>query len=200
VDRLDLLDWRRRISELYASVRNSDPERGWELWRATRDEMFRNHPQSPIPQEQRSSFKGLSYFEYDSSARVLADVTPAESAHFEISTSDGGSYGFTRFATVEFTLLESQVSLEVYWLDGYAGGLFLPFRDGTAGTSTYGAGRYMLDSVKSADLGSIDGKLILDFNFAYHPSCAYDSKWACPLAPPANRIEIPIEAGERLQK
>jgi uncharacterized protein (DUF1684 family) len=83
---------------------------------------------------------------------------------------------------------------------GYAGGLFLPFRDATNGTETYGAGRYLLDTAKSADLGggSEPGSLVLDFNFAFHPSCAFDPKWSCPLAPPENRVDVRIEAGERL--
>ena len=68
---------------------------------------------------------------------------------------------------------------------------------GTSGRSTYGAGRYLLDTVKGADLG-IDGpRLVLDFNFAYNPSCAYDPRFVCPLAPPPNRLAVPIEAGER---
>ena len=91
-------------------------------------------------------------------------------------------------------------SLTIYWMAGYAGGLFLPFRDTTNGTTTYGAGRYLLDAAKSADLGgSADrGTLILDFNFAYHPSCAFDPRWSCPLAPPENRLDVAVEAGERL--
>ena len=79
----------------------------------------------------------------------------------------------------------------------YGGGLFVPFSDATAGNTTYGGGRYLLDTAKSADLGARDGALVLDFNFAYNPSCAYDSKWTCPLAPPANRLAAAIEAGER---
>ncbi len=83
---------------------------------------------------------------------------------------------------------------------GYAGGLFVPFRDASNGHETYGAGRYLLDTAKSADLGpgSADGSLILDFNFAFQPSCAFDPKWSCPLAPPENRLDLRIEAGERL--
>jgi uncharacterized protein (DUF1684 family) len=77
-------------------------------------------------------------------------------------------------------------------------GIFVPFRDGTSGTATYGAGRYVWDSVKGADLGSEDGRLILDVNFSYHPSCAYDPRWVCPLAPPVDILTVPIEAGERL--
>jgi uncharacterized protein (DUF1684 family) len=88
-------------------------------------------------------------------------------------------------------------SLELYWLEGYGGGVFLSFRDATAGRETYGAGRYLLDTVKGSDLGTSDRRLVLDFNFAYNPSCAYDPRWACPLAPPANRLAIPIRAGER---
>jgi uncharacterized protein (DUF1684 family) len=87
--------------------------------------------------------------------------------------------------------------LELYWLEGYGGGVFLPFRDATAGAETYGAGRYLLDTVKGSDLGMQDGRLVLDFNFAYNPSCSYDDRWACPLAPPANRLEAVIRAGER---
>jgi uncharacterized protein (DUF1684 family) len=88
--------------------------------------------------------------------------------------------------------------LALYWLEAYGGGVFLPFRDETSGTETYGAGRYLLDTVKGADLGEEGGRLVLDFNLAYNPSCAYDPRWACPLAPPENRLTIPIRAGERV--
>jgi uncharacterized protein (DUF1684 family) len=91
------------------------------------------------------------------------------------------------------------VSLAVYWLEGYGGGLFLPFRDALAGRETYGGGRYLLDTVKGADLGTgDDGRLVLDFNYAYNPSCAYDPRWSCPLAPSENRMRIAVEAGERM--
>jgi uncharacterized protein (DUF1684 family) len=85
-------------------------------------------------------------------------------------------------------------------MEGYAGGLFLPFRDGTNGTETYGAGRYVLDTAKGADLGAAadGGSLVVDFNFAYQPSCAFDPRWACPLSPPENGLDVPVRAGERL--
>ena len=94
-----------------------------------------------------------------------------------------------------------EVSLAVYWLEGYGGGLFLPFRDALGGTQTYGGGRYLLDTVKGADLGmSADGaRLVLDFNYAYNPSCSYDPRWSCPLAPPENRIDVSVEAGEMMR-
>ena len=88
-------------------------------------------------------------------------------------------------------------SLALYWLDGYGGGVFLPFADATRGDATYGGGRYLLDTVKGADLGEADGRLVLDFNFAYNPSCSYDPRWVCPLSPPENRLDVAVRAGER---
>ena len=89
--------------------------------------------------------------------------------------------------------------MEAFWLDAYGGGLFVPFRDATCGAETYGGGRYLLDTAKAADLGADGaGNLILDFNFAYDPACAWDAAWACPLAPPGNRLEVAVRAGERL--
>ncbi len=107
---------------------------------------------------------------------------------------------FRRFGFVEVPFAEGPKRLGVYWMAGYAGGIFLPFRDATSGAETYVAGRYLLDSAKSADLGgdAAAGSLILDFNFAFQPSCAFDPKWACPLAPPENRLDLPVRAGERL--
>ena len=198
-DVADLLDWKRRIFELYSHVRRSpEPRQAWSLWKATRDEMFTGHPQSPLPEESRAGFRGLPYYDYDARYRVEAEVEPAEPQHYEIATSGDGTYGFTRFGVARFELFGNDAALELYWLDGYGGGLFLPFRDGTSGHETYGAGRYLLDTVKGADLGTTSaGRLVLDFNFAYNPSCAYDPKWVCPLAPPPNRLAFRIEAGER---
>jgi uncharacterized protein (DUF1684 family) len=88
--------------------------------------------------------------------------------------------------------------LEVLWLDAYGGGIFIPFRDGSNGDATYGGGRYLLDTVKGADLGHESDRIILDFNYAYHPSCVHSYRWSCPLAPPANQLELVVEAGERL--
>ena len=185
---------------LYEAVRRSnDPRRAWDLWRDGRDELFAEHPQSPISPEIRGSFGGLRYFEHDPAARVLAEVQPADPKTYDIETSGNGSYRFTRFGVASFELLGAAVQLELYWLEGYGGGVFLPFRDGTSGRSTYGAGRYLLDTVKGADLGSESGRLVLDFNFAYNPSCAYDPRWVCPLAPPLNRLDIAVEAGERFE-
>jgi uncharacterized protein (DUF1684 family) len=196
-DALALADWRRRVFELYRGVREArDAAAAWRLWRAGRDELFAHHPQSPLPAGERAGFGGLPYFGYDPSARVLATVAPLEPATLEIATSGEGTYRFTRFGKAAFELAGEAYALALYWLDGYGGGLYLPFADATSGGETYGAGRYLLDTVKGADLGLEHERLVLDFNFAYNPSCAYDPRWVCPLAPPANRLPVAIRAGE----
>ena len=195
---LKLLDWKRRVFELYAAVRaQPDGANAWRIWREQRDDLFAHHPQSPIPENERADFTGLEYFDYDQHLRVLADVRAAETEHFEIPTSGDETMGFTRFGLAAFELAGQDLSLEMYWLDGYSGGLFVPFADGTSGNETYGAGRYLLDTIKGSDLGTEGDRLILDFNFAYNPSCSYDPRWVCPLAPPANRLQGPVRAGEK---
>jgi len=198
LDELTLLDWKRRVFDLYALVRaDPDPPGAWRNWRETRDELFRSHPQSPIPPDRRSSFAGLPFFDYDPAFRVLATVAPAEPALREIATSGEQPYTFRRFAQAGFALDGEERTLDLFWLEGYGGGVFLSFADATSARETYGACRYLLDTVKGADLGEHDGRLVLDFNFAYNPSCAYDPRWVCPLAPPENRLTLPIRAGER---
>jgi uncharacterized protein (DUF1684 family) len=195
---LELLDWKRVVFELYAEIRAAaDPAAAWRRWRDVRDELFRTHPQSPLPPAERAGFGGVPYFDYDPALRVLADVEPAEPERREIATSGEAPYAFTRFARAAFELQGEPQSLELYWLEGYGGGVFLSFADATSGAETYGAGRYLLDTVKGSDLGERDGRLVLDFNFAYNPSCSYDPRWVCPLAPPGNRLRVPVRAGER---
>lgn len=194
---LDLLDWKRRVFDLYRAVRTTpDPQVAWRHWRDTRDELFGSHPQSPVPAGDAAL---LAYYDYDPSARVLADIEDAPPEGYEIPASGGGEpFALTRFGSARFTVAGSNAELELYWLEGYGGGLLLPFKDTTAGDETYGAGRYLLDTVKGADLGTSDGRLVLDFNFSYQPSCSYDAIWVCPLAPLANHVGFPVRAGERL--
>jgi uncharacterized protein (DUF1684 family) len=133
---------------------------------------------------------------------VLAQLTPTpEPAEPPGSSSAGSEIAFRRIGQLTFALHGEQLSLAALWIEGYAGGLFVPFRDATSGRQTYGGGRYLLDTIKSADLGSdaAASTVILDFNYAYHPSCAYDPIWVCPLAPPDSRLPISVEAGEKLQ-
>ena len=200
-DTLALLDWKRRVFALYQAVRSAtDPEEAWRLWRETRDDLFRTHPQSPLPDAARDEFPGLQYFDYEPRLRVLAEVRTAEPERREIGASGNQSVLFRRFATASFELDGQQESLDLLWLEGYGGGIFLAFADATSGSETYGGARYVLDSVKGADLGLDGERLVLDFNFAYNPSCAYDPRWICPLAPAANRLTPAIRGGERFRK
>jgi hypothetical protein len=171
-----------------------DPRAGWALWCSGRRALFGGHPQSPIPAAEREAYEGPFVFDYDPAWRLLAEVEAARPERFELPSSDGATMAFTRFAVAH----AGDLALELYWLEGYGGGLFVPFADATRGAETYGAGRYVLDTVKGADLGMEDGRLVLDLNFAYQPSCSYDPRWTCPLAPPANRLDVAVYAGERL--
>jgi uncharacterized protein len=196
---LSLLDWRRRIGELYAEIRATPNQHAaWQRWREARARLFREHPQSPIPMSQRHGYSGPHLYEYDPAWSVAACVEAVEVRRFELPTSNVDVMAFSRFGVAHFVRAGIELSLELYWLEGYGGGLFVPFADATSGAETYGAGRYLLDTVKGADLGQQDALFRLDFNFAYQPSCAYDPRWICPLAPPANRLSVPVRAGERL--
>jgi uncharacterized protein (DUF1684 family) len=208
LDRLSLAEWRRRVSEIYARVRAvapADPRTAWDDWRAAREALYREHPQSPVPTAERGAFRSI-HFDYDPSLRfelpLVADepVRDETASPLELPVSAGGTMTFTRIGWLDVPFADGERRLALYWMAGYAGGLFLPFRDGTNGHETYGAGRYLLDAAKSADLGGDPARntLILDFNFSFQPSCAFDPKWACPLAPRENWLDIPIRAGERL--
>lgn len=194
---MTLLDWRRRVAAVYADVRASadrDPAGALATYRAARDELFRTHPDSPLPAGASVGFAGIPYWDHDPGLRFEAIVEPAERRPATATSLSGTAFALERIGRVRLALGD----LEVYWIAVYGGGIFIPFRDGTSGSATYGAGRYLLDTIKGADLGGSGDRLILDFNYAYHPSCAYDPRWVCPLAPRENWLEVPVRAGERL--
>jgi hypothetical protein len=200
-DALALADYRRRVHAMYATVRGSDnPEEAWIGWRLERDQLFRTHQQSPIDIKERDRFGGLRYFSYDPDYRFEVAFESVHGSPTSMGHSAEGETRFTAVGAIRLPVGDREESLTVYWLDAYGGGLFLPFRDATAGVATYGGGRYLLDSVKGADLGGSAGRLVIDFNFAYHPSCVYSSRWSCPLAPRVNWMTTRVEAGERSQK
>ena len=209
-DPLELADWRRHLAELYADVRafaTEGPEIAWRHWLETRERLYRTHPQSPVPMADRATFR-VRHWAYDPALRFelpleaeAAAPSPAEpSMSIALPNSGADVLAFRRIGCLKVPFETGDRSLSLFWMEGYAGGLFLPFRDSTNGAETYGAGRYVLDSAKSADLGGdpAQGTLVVDFNFAYQPSCAFDPAWACPLAPPENRLDVPVRAGERL--
>ena len=193
---MTLLNWRRQVAALYATVRadaGADPEGALARFRAGRDRLFVEHPDSPLPADRRPAFPGLLYWHYDPALRFEVEVEPAPAERLTAHSNSGDPYPLDRIGRLTLPM----GTLDVYWVAVYGGGVFLPFRDGTSGGESYGGGRYLLDTVKGADLGGSDGRLVLDFNYAYNPSCAYDPQWSCPLAPPANRLTGPILAGER---
>lgn len=196
---LSLAEWRRHIFALYAEVRRESgkhPQNGWDRWRKERDRLFCDHAQSPLTEDQKRRFDSLLYFSYQQAYRVAGQVERVQFSELNIELPEG-ELRLNHFANVRFELEGMQASLGLYWLGGYGGGIFLPFTDVTCKNETYGGGRYLYDSIKGADLGQIGDRLLLDFNFAYNPSCAYNSRWVCPLAPPTNRLDFPILAGER---
>jgi uncharacterized protein (DUF1684 family) len=196
---LELTDWRRGVAELYAAVRaDTDPRRAHGRWRAGRDRLFREHPQSPLPPGDPLRDTGLPYWPYDPRLRLRARLRPADSGEQRVVPTGGDdTVTLRRIGSVQVPP-PVDATLDVWWLREYSGGLFLPVRDATAGEGSYGGGRYLLDTAKGADLGGDDELLVLDFNFLYHPSCRYSPDWVCPLAPEGNRAGTRVEAGEQL--
>jgi uncharacterized protein len=190
MDELDLADWRARVADLYLSDLDLSG------FRTRRDELFASHPQSPIPAEKRPLFAGLRYFDDNADAVTEVALRPA-TGELEIDT--GGPDGIVRYFRVGFADTELG-SLTLWWIHAYGGGLFLPFRDGTCGRESYGGGRYLTDTIKGTHGRGVvvldSDRVRLDFNYAYNPSCAFDSSWACPLAPRENWVDARIEAGE----
>jgi len=196
---LELVDYRRRVADLYRGVRvQGVDESSWDSWRKQREHLLVTHPQSPL-NDNGDVQRPPEYFPYDSTWQIIASIEPWSGAG-EASLAEGEST-FDRIGTAQFSHKGADFSLGVYKLNSYGSGLFIPFRDETNGGETYGGGRYILDTAKSADFGrqsdQPEDSLLLDFNFAYHPSCVWDPQWQCPLAPPANELSVKVAAGER---
>ncbi len=192
---MNVLDWRRRVASIYGDVR-ADPDmaHAHRAWVDARFELLTTHPASPVPAAERAAFAGGRVAEYDPVFRFVVPVnTGVEPERRELQTGTDGVVPFERIGKVH---LDGLGSLDVWWLDSYGGGLFLPFHDATSGVTTYGAGRYILDSTKGADLGGGAEDLVVDLNFAYQPSCAYDEAWACPLPGAGNRLAAEVPVGE----
>jgi uncharacterized protein len=189
VDALELADYRAATARMY--LEDTDLAG----FRARRDELFGTHPQSPIAD--RAGFPGLRYFPPETAAVTEVDLRPADG---EIDIDTGGEDGvvhYTRAGVLDTPWGE----LSLWWIAAYGGGLFLPVRDDTCGTESYGGGRYLTDTVKGTYGRGVqllgDGRVRLDMNYLYNPSCAYDDRWLCPLAPPENRVTARIAAGEQ---
>ena len=206
-DFLDLYDYRHRVAAMYreraeALQSGEDAALVLQRFRAARDALFATHPQSALDEEQRKQFERLRYFPYNPALSVTANVeTAIESALLTVAMNAEESMTMTKVARLHFTVEGQEVGLSLYWLNIYGGGLFLPFRDTTSPAESYGGGRYLFDTIKGSDFLPVPGfsekeRIVLDFNYAYNPSCAYNYKWVCPLAPLENRLHVPIRAGE----
>lgn len=196
---LDLLDYRRRVHDLYRTLRagGSDPD-ACAAFRHAKDDLFRTHPQSALDDTQKVTFTGLNYYPYDPAYRITVPINTAVEPHtITIELEGDGRFSYHRFAEVTFTLPTGIGRLSLFWINGYGGGVFVPFGDATNRHTTYGAGRYLYDTIKGADLGATLDHIVLDFNYAYNPSCAYNPRWVCPLAPPENRLTFPVPVGEK---
>ncbi|MFC3298520.1 DUF1684 domain-containing protein [Arthrobacter agilis] len=195
-------DWRRRVFGLYEDVRRcaaeDSPEAAHGLWQRGRNDLLRDHPASALHAGARTGFTGLEVAAYDPTFRFEVAVDDAGAGEvMDVATGTDGVVPFRRLGTL---VLPGLGTLALWKLASYGGGLFLPLRDATAGTpgGTYGGGRYVLDTVKGAHLGEgrTPGSLVVDLNFAYNPSCAYDEQWACPLPGPDNRLTAEVPVGE----
>ena len=187
----DLLDWRRRVHDLYRAVRDEPlPHNAHAGWTVVRDELYASHPESPV---HGRPFAGLHVADYDPAWRAEVPLDPAPPQRIEIPTGTDGVVPFERVGV----LRTPWGPLDAWWLASYGGGLWVPVRDRGSGTLSYGGGRYLYDTVKGADLGcTLDNHLVVDLNFLYAPSCAYDERWACPLAPPGNVLDVEVPVGE----
>ena len=144
-----LADWRRRVAELYATVRataSTDPAAAWDAWRAEREALYRGHPQSPVPVSERAAFRAR-HWPYEDRLRfepALEPVPASAIADPPLARPNSGSEGlaFDRAGLVRLPLPSLEAPLALFWMRGYAGGLFLPIGDATNGTETYAAGRY----------------------------------------------------------
>jgi uncharacterized protein (DUF1684 family) len=199
---LDTLDWRRRTFELYDTVRAvaevDDPGAAHAYWVLARNQLLATHPASAILPDEREGFRGVPVAPYDPEWRFEVAIEPAgDPVTWDVETSTDGVVPFVLLGKAE---LPGIGVLDVWRLTSYGGGLFIPVKDRLAGKpgGTYGGGRYLVDTIKGAWLGEGEGNLVLDLNFAYNPSCAYDPAWACPLALAGNTLPVEVPVGERM--
>ena len=204
---LSLINWRREIFSIYNEVRSEkDGIVAWKKWKDKREKLFKCHPESPTfnPNKQSSfnnvpvlhpynkKFSLFSKFEVISNSEII-----------QLKTDENSITRLKPF--IKTTNLKNHLGIEltIFKIGGYGGGLFLPFTDSgcKSGGIHYEGGRYLIDTIKGADLGELKtDELRLDFNFSYNPSCSYNSKWTCPVINYYNSIPVFVDAGEKKPK
>ena len=162
-------------------------------FRQAKDQFFAKDPHSPLTSEQRKRFTGLAYYQENPELRfvlTMEELPYQQREAIEMATSTGDFQLHLRWGTISFSVDGQSAALTVYRaMEGEE--FFLPFADTTNGKDSYGAGRY-LDLVPLEE-----GRILVDFNYAYNPYCAYNPDWSCPIPPVENRLQVPIGAGEK---
>lgn len=189
-----------------------DYMRALQQFRRQKDAYFRTSSMAPIPENERATFQGLKYYPPFFALRIVAPVERLPAGDVvTMATTDGQSRQFERYAILKFTVEDQPCQLTAYRAindahapDGVedaaaAQSLFIPFRDALAGTQTYGAGRYLdVEEEHTGSDGNGGALVILDFNLAYNPYCAYNDAYSCPVTPTENTLQVAIRAGERV--
>jgi uncharacterized protein len=161
-------------------------------FRKAKDDFFKTSPQSPLTQEQKKDFAGLRYFPENAALRFELPLEHyADPEHITMQTNTGATQEYLKVGQVRFQVNGEDAALQVYESTNNPGSYFVPFVDATAPAESYGAGRYL----EPEEIH--DGELVVDFNLAYNPYCAYNDHWSCPFPPPENRLKVRIEAGEK---
>ncbi len=165
-------------------------------WRKERDEFFRTHDRSPLTPKEKKNFNGLKYFpfnpQYVFSGQIERFIFHIDNPRYYATfpTNKGTNKRYIRYGKFSFMLDGKVYTIEIY-KSILGDTLFIPFKDRTNGKETYEAGRYI-------DAEILPGyQIVLDFNMAYLPSCAYNDKFTCTLPPKENTLDIPIRAGEK---
>ena len=161
-------------------------------FRKQKDLFFETDSHSPLTNEQRENFKGLIYFDEDVSLKLELTIEEfSDKEEIQMQTTTGDLQIYKRFGKIKFPVDGKDEELTVF---ASSHGFFLPFVDAQAGRETYGAGRYLDPPILP------NGKLLVDFNLAYNPYCAYNELYSCPLPPAENRLKVAIQAGEKTFK
>lgn len=168
-----------------------------EEFRTAIDEFMSEHPQSPLDESQRASFDGLNYYEENKELVLTVDVErfPESEPLIQMETSTGDVQSYRRWGHFTFEVDGEEASLTIY-SDAHGHEFFMPFKDATNGSETYGAGRY-LDNHRPGLQRLSETRFEVDFNFAYNPYCTYSPHYSCPLPPRENWVKVPIRAGEK---
>jgi hypothetical protein len=159
-------------------------------FREEKNEFFLHEHYSPFDDKQKANFSGLEYFPENPDLRMQVEIERfPEGDQIQIQTNTGDVQTYDRFGRFHFKV-DGEVAILTVFQNEH--GFFMPFADSLAGQETYGAGRYLEPELLS------DGRLLIDFNLAYNPYCAYNANWSCPITPAENRLKVPIRAGEKV--